>query len=91
MIMVFRFLVLGMVFIGAVASLPAIWNFADLSMGLMALTNLVAIVLLSPVALRILRDYERQIKEGKTGEQIKFNPDDFVKLKDEANREAWKD
>lgn len=91
MIMIFRFMVLGMVFIGAIASLPAIWNFADLSMGLMALVNLVAILLLSPVALRILRDYERQVKEGKTGEQIKFNPNDFVKLKDEANRDAWTD
>jgi alanine or glycine:cation symporter, AGCS family len=91
MIMIFRFMVLGMVFVGAVASLPAIWNFADLSMGLMALVNLVAILLLSPVALRILRDYERQVKEGKTGDQIKFDPDDFVKLKDEANRDAWTD
>lgn len=91
MIMVFRFMVLAMVFVGAIASLPAIWNFADLSMGLMALTNLVAIMLLSPVALRILRDYERQVKAGKTGNQIKFDPDDFVKLKDEANRDAWID
>lgn len=91
MIMVFRFMVLGMVFIGAVASLPAIWNFADLSMGLMALVNLVAILMLSPVALRILRDYERQVKEGKTGDQIKFDPDNFVKLRDEANRDAWTD
>ncbi|WP_201597268.1 alanine/glycine:cation symporter family protein [Psychrobacter fulvigenes] len=91
MIMIFRFMVLGMVFIGAIASLPTIWNFADLSMGLMALVNLVAILLLSPVALRILRDYERQVKEGKTGEQIKFDPNDFVKLKDEANRDAWTD
>lgn len=91
MIMIFRFMVLGMVFIGAIASLPAIWNFADLSMGLMALVNLMAILLLSPVALRILRDYERQVKEGKTGEQIKFDPNDFVKLKDEANRDAWTD
>lgn len=90
-IMIFRFMVLGMVFIGAIASLPAIWNFADLSMGMMALVNLVAILLLSPVALRILRDYERQIKEGKSGAQIKFDPDDFVKLKDEANRDAWTD
>ena len=91
MIMIFRFMVLGMVFVGSVASLPAIWNFADLSMGLMALVNLTAILILSPVALRILRDYERQIKEGKTADQIKFNPDDFVKLKDEANRDAWTD
>jgi len=91
MIMIFRFMVLAMVFVGAIASLPAIWNFADLSMGLMALTNLVAIMLLSPVALRILRDYESQVKAGKTGDQIKFDPDDFVKLKDEANRDAWID
>lgn len=91
MIMIFRFMVLGMVFVGSVASLPPIWNFADLSMGLMALVNLTAILILSPVALRILRDYERQIKEGKSADQIKFNPDDFVKLKDEANRDAWTD
>ncbi|WP_367105893.1 alanine/glycine:cation symporter family protein [uncultured Psychrobacter sp.] len=91
MIMIFRFMVLAMVFVGAIASLPAIWNFADLSMGLMALTNLIAILILSPVALRILRDYERQIKEGKTGDQITFHPDDFVKLKDEANRDSWSD
>nr|WP_299040550.1 alanine/glycine:cation symporter family protein [uncultured Psychrobacter sp.] len=91
MIMIFRFMVLVMVFVGAIASLPAIWNFADLSMGLMALTNLIAIMLLSPVALRILRDYESQVKAGKTGDQIKFDPDDFVKLKDEANRDAWID
>ncbi|MDO5768039.1 MAG: alanine/glycine:cation symporter family protein [Psychrobacter sp.] len=90
-IMIFRFMVLGMVFIGAIASLPAIWNFADLSMGLMALTNLIAIILLSPVALRILKDYERQLKDGKTPSQIKFDPDHFVKLKDEANRDAWND
>jgi len=55
------------------------------------LTNLIAIMLLSPVALRILRDYESQVKAGKTGDQIKFDPDDFVKLKDEANRDAWID
>lgn len=90
-IMVFRFLVLGMVFIGAIASLPTIWNFADLSMGLMAITNLVAIVLLSPVALRVLKDYERQIKEGKSPTQVKFDPDRFIKLKSEANRDAWND
>ncbi len=91
MIMIFGFMVLGMVFVGAVASLPAIWNFADLSMGLMALVNLFAILMLSPVALRVLRDYERQVKEGKTGDQIKFDPNNFVKLRDEANRDAWTD
>ena len=31
------------------------------------------------------------VKEGKTGDQIKFDPDNFVKLRDEANRDAWTD
>ena len=90
-IMIFRFMVLAMVFIGSIANLSAVWNFADLSMGLMALTNLVAIILLSPVAFRLLKDYESQIKSGKSPDQITFDPDKFIKLKDEANRDAWND
>ena len=57
-----RVAVLAMIFIGSVANLKAVWDFADLSMGLMALINLVAFVWLSPVAFRILKDYERQLK-----------------------------
>lgn len=86
-----RVALLAMVMIGAVADLPAIWNFADLSMGLMALINLAAIVWLSPVAFRVIKDYETQLKSGKPLEQIKFDPDLFPKLKDEANRDAWRD
>lgn len=86
-----RLALLAMVMIGAVADLRAIWNFADLSMGLMALINLVAIVWLSPVAFRIIKDYERQVKSGKPWGEIKFDPDLFPKLKNEANRDAWRD
>lgn len=82
---------LSMVFIGSVASLPAIWNFADLTMGVMAIINLIAIVWLSPVAIRILKDYERQLKAGTPLEQIRFDPNNFPKLKNEANRDAWTD
>ena len=57
----------------------------------MALTNLIAIVLLSPVAFRLLKDYEQQVKSGKSPDQITFDPDKFIKLKDEANRHAWDD
>lgn len=88
---IFRIVFLAMMFVGAVVSLPAIWNFADLTMGMMALINLVAIVVLAPVALRILRDYERQVKEGKDYDHIKFDPDEFIKLSKEANRDAWSD
>ncbi|MFW2177801.1 MULTISPECIES: alanine/glycine:cation symporter family protein [unclassified Moraxella] len=90
-ILALRIALLSMVMIGAVADLPAIWNFADLSMGLMAMINLIAIVWLSPVAFRIIKDYERQLKSGKPLGDIKFDPDLFPKLKNEANRDAWQD
>ena len=90
-ILALRIALLAMVMVGAVADLPAIWNFADLSMGLMAMINLIAIVWLSPVAFRIIKDYERQVKSGKPLGEIKFDPDNFPKLKHEANRDAWTD
>ena len=38
-----------MVFVGAVFSIDLIWNFADITNGLMAVPNLVALILLSGV------------------------------------------
>ncbi|MDA1675398.1 alanine/glycine:cation symporter family protein [Bacillus cereus group sp. TH152-1LC] len=63
--LVYRLAVLGMVMVGAVASLDFVWGLADLFMALMCLTNLVAITLLSKVAFSALRDYGKQKKEGK--------------------------
>jgi len=63
---VFRGLVLAMVMAGSVASLQLVWNFADVSMGLMALVNIAAIVMLSKVAFAVIKDYEKQIKAGVT-------------------------
>ncbi|MES1947230.1 amino acid carrier protein [Salinisphaera sp. C84B14] len=63
-ITILRPLILAMVMIGSMATLSFIWDFADLAMGLMATTNLVAILLLLPIALRVLKDYERQRAEG---------------------------
>ncbi|WP_112352107.1 alanine/glycine:cation symporter family protein [Shewanella benthica] len=63
---IFRGAVLAMVMAGSVASLQLVWNFADVSMGLMALVNIAAIVMLSKVAFAVIKDYERQLKAGKT-------------------------
>lgn len=49
---------------GSVASLQLVWNFADVSMGLMALVNIAAIVMLSKVAYAVIKDYEKQMKTG---------------------------
>jgi AGCS family alanine or glycine:cation symporter len=64
-LLVFRLAVLGMVMFGALASLPFVWSLADVSMGLMAITNLVAILLLSNLALKLARDYNMQRQAGK--------------------------
>ena len=42
-----------------------VWNLADGVMGLMALTNLVAIGLLSGIAFRLLKDYTEQRRQGR--------------------------
>ncbi|WP_423821537.1 sodium:alanine symporter family protein [Salinisphaera sp. SPP-AMP-43] len=55
---------LAMVGIGSVASLTFVWHFADLAMGLMATTNLAAILVLFPISVRVLRDYEKQRRDG---------------------------
>ena len=52
-----RTLVLASVAIGALAELDAVWNFADITMGGMALINLFAIILLGKWALGALKDY----------------------------------
>lgn len=61
----YRFWILAMVIIGGVASLDTVWGFADVTMGAMATVNLIAILMLAPVALKLLNDYSRQLKDGK--------------------------
>jgi AGCS family alanine or glycine:cation symporter len=60
----FRLFVLGMVVFGAMGQSDLIWNLADTSMGLMAVINLVAILLLSKVVVTLAQDYHRQQKMG---------------------------
>lgn len=61
---IYRILALGMVLFGSVASLQIVWDFADLAMALMALTNLVAIGLLGKIAFKALDHYLEQRKRG---------------------------
>ena len=61
---VFKVIVIVMVLLGSVAELSVVWDFADLAMGLMATTNLFAILIMGPIAVAVLKDYERQRREG---------------------------
>jgi AGCS family alanine or glycine:cation symporter len=61
---IFRVLVLGAIALGAVAKLSTVWDVADISMGLMAIVNLIAIVLLGKWAFALLRNYHLQAEAG---------------------------
>lgn len=61
---IYRILVGGMVLFGALATLDVAWSLADVTMGLMALCNLVTIALLSKYAFKLLDDYRQQKREG---------------------------
>ena len=61
---IYRVLVGAMVMCGAVMSLDLAWSFADVTMGLMTICNLIAIVLLSRQALWLLRDYTEKKRRG---------------------------
>lgn len=63
-ILLLRLGVILMVFAGALLTMPMIWQLADVIMALMAITNLTAILLLSPVVTLIAKDYLRQRKLG---------------------------
>ncbi|TDL34925.1 alanine:cation symporter family protein [Jeotgalibacillus sp. S-D1] len=60
----YRLIVMGMVYFGSVQSFGVVWNLADVSMATMALINLTAISLLSPLAFKVLKDYQRQKQNG---------------------------
>lgn len=54
----YRLIYCAFVFVGAVASLEAVWNFSDIMNGAMALPNLVCILLLSGEAAAMIVPYE---------------------------------
>lgn len=60
----YRLLVGGMVLFGSLASLDFVWSLADITMGLMAICNLIAISFLGKYAFKLLKDYRTQKKAG---------------------------
>ncbi len=57
---VFRVAAAFMVLLGAMNSMDVAWSLADITMGLEAVVNIIAILLLSRIAIAALKDYERQ-------------------------------
>jgi len=68
---------------GSIAALDLVWNIADLFMAIMAITNLIAIVLLGKIALKALQDYNRQRRISK--KNIIFKSSSISELKDSTS------
>ncbi|MEM9536311.1 MAG: alanine/glycine:cation symporter family protein [Cyanobacteria bacterium P01_E01_bin.45] len=60
----FRVLTLVLVIWGASQDLSTVFGFADVTMGLLALVNLAALMMLFKVGLRVMWDFEQQLQAG---------------------------
>lgn len=82
LLFIFRITCLLAVFFGAQADFSMMWNIADITMGCMATVNILVILVLGNTAIKVLKDYEKQKKEGK---------DPIFKAKDVGieNTECW--
>jgi AGCS family alanine or glycine:cation symporter len=81
----FRLLTLVLILWGALQDLNTVFAFADLTMALLALVNLIALLLLLKVGLRLMRDYERQRAAGIVSPS--FDPSMFPDLN--IDPQAW--
>ncbi|MGK4343309.1 alanine/glycine:cation symporter family protein [Ectopseudomonas oleovorans] len=77
-VVIYRVLVVALVLWGSVQDLGTVFAFADVTMGLLAICNLIALALLFKVGLRLMRDYDAQIKAGV--ESPVFDPQKFADL-----------
>lgn len=83
-LLVFRCLVIAMVFFGSMAELSFVWDTADLFMAFLCLTNLYAIARLGKYAFIALNDYVNQKVAG-----IKEPTFDPAIMPDEMGIHAW--
>ncbi|MBB4005168.1 alanine/glycine:cation symporter family protein [Aurantimonas endophytica] len=85
---VLRIAIVGVVFLGATApGATAVFFFSDPLMGILALVNLIAIMMLFPVLMRILNDFRAQLKNGAL--RPVFDPAKFPDL--DLDHTAWPD
>jgi len=78
----FRITCVIAVFLGSIAGYDLAWNIADVLMGVMALINITAILLLGNTAFLVLKDYSDQRKAGK-------NPVFSAKALGIKNTDVW--
>jgi AGCS family alanine or glycine:cation symporter len=77
-VVVYRLMVIALVMWGSVQNLGTVFAFADVTMGLLAICNLIALALLFKVGMRLMRDYDRQRDAGVASPV--FDPKHFADL-----------
>ena len=81
-----RIIVMALVFLGATApDATSVFFFSDPMMGILAVVNLLALMMLFPTAKRLLDDFRAQVKAGV--DRPVLNPDQFPDL--DLDRTAW--
>jgi AGCS family alanine or glycine:cation symporter len=81
----FRVLTLLLVLWGSLQDLSSVFAFADVTIGLLAVVNLAAVLLLIKVGLRVICDFDEQRRAGI--EQPIFDSAKFADL--DIDRDAW--
>ncbi len=85
-LLVFKFVLMAIVFLGAVApGATAVFFFSDPMMGVLAIVNLLALMMLFPILRRVLRDFDEQRQAGVA--RPVFNPEKFPDL--DLDHSAW--
>ncbi len=83
---VLRILVIGLIFLGCSApGATSVFFFSDPMMGVLAIVNLLAVIMLFPIGMRVLHDFTDQLKQGV--EHPVFDPAKFSDL--DIDPSAW--
>ena len=59
----YRLVYVGFTCMGAILALEVVWAYGDLAMGLMTVPNLLAVIILTPVIVRLTKDYLARTRE----------------------------
>ncbi|KAB7887193.1 alanine/glycine:cation symporter family protein [Poseidonibacter ostreae] len=82
----FKLLCISLIIWGSFQDLGSIFAFADLSMGLLAVINLIVIALLYKPVLQLIKGYDRQLAEGKKP-VLRYNDYNEYKI----DKKVWKE
>jgi len=58
----YQVLVVGFIFLGSLLKIDLVWEMVDFFNGIMVIPNLIALLLLSGVVAKVLRDYNNKIE-----------------------------